>query len=106
MSGRWPIATMVCGSGATRWRKPSGPIILPASLQPGWGGQFAAQAQELHNALNRFELDGGTSYGLGEDLHCVPHANAWCHFFRTEAAMLRDGLPGGAFQRAGGYYLT
>lgn len=79
---------------------------LACLLQPGWGGQFSAQAEQLHSALNCFELDGGTSYGLGENLRCVPHANAWCHFFRTEAAMLRDGLPGGAFQRAGGYYLT
>ena len=35
---------------------------LACLLQPGWGGQFSAQAEQLHSALNCFELDGGTSY--------------------------------------------
>ena len=70
-------------------------------LDPAAGWDWEHQIPALQAAMSSMSLPaGGTSYGRRRNGELIPHANSWCHMFRTEMLMFRYcyernlGLPG------------
>ena len=71
-------------------------------LAPSASFAWEEDVPSLRSKLDSFTLpSGGTSYGEDEHGKKTAHANAWCHFFATEAALFRKFRePGAPFDPA------